>query len=51
MAKRRYSPERITGRLRAIEPNIARGDTVAESCRRAGVNVQTYCRRRTYYEG
>ena len=51
MAKRRYSPEQIVNKLRAVEPNIARGDAVAESCRKAGIDVRTYCRRRIRYGG
>ena len=44
MAKRKYSPERIINKFRAIELAIAQGDTVAESCRKAAINVQTYYR-------
>lgn len=38
MAKRKYSPEQIIDKLRAIELTIAQGDTVEESCRKAQVN-------------
>ena len=31
-------------KLRAIELGVAQGDTVAESCRKAAINVQTYYR-------
>ena len=51
MAKRKYSPEQIINKLRAIELSIAQDDTVAESCRKAGVNVQTYYRWRNRYGG
>ncbi len=51
MAKRKYSPEQIINKLRAIELTIAQGDTVAESCRKAAINVQTYYRWRSRYGG
>ena len=51
MAKRKYSPERIINKLRAIELTIAQGDTVEESCRKAQINPQTYYRWRTRYGG
>ena len=51
MAKRKYSPEQIINKLRAIELTVAQGDTVAESCRKAAVNVQTYYRWRSRYGG
>ena len=51
MAKRKYSPEQIINKLRAIELSIAQDDTVAESCRKSGVNVQTYYRWRNRYGG
>ena len=44
MAKRKYSPEQIINKLRAIELAIAQGDTVTKSCRKAAINVQTYYR-------
>ena len=51
MAKRMYSPEQIINKLRAIELTVAQGDTVAESCRKSAVNVQTYYRWRSRYGG
>ncbi len=51
MAKRKYSPEQIINKLRAIELSIAQGDTVEESCRKAAINVQTYYRWRSRYGG
>ena len=51
MAKRKYSPEQIINKLRAIELSVAQGDTVAESCRKAAINVQTYYRWRSRYGG
>ena len=41
MAKRKYSPEQIINKLRAIELGVAQGDTVEQSCRKAAINVQT----------
>ena len=38
-------------KLRAIELSVAQGDTVAESCRKAAINVQTYYRWRSRYGG
>ena len=38
-------------KLRAIELGVAQGDTVAESCRQAAINVQTYYRWRSRYGG
>ena len=51
MAKRKYSPEQIIDKLRAIELTIAQRDTVAESCRKAAINVHAYYRWRSRYEG
>ena len=51
MAKRKYSPEQIINKLRAIELGVAQGDTVEESCRKAAINVQTYYRWRSRYGG
>ena len=51
MAKRKYSPEQIINRLRAIELAIAQGDTVGQSCRRAEINPQTYYRWRSRFGG
>ena len=51
MAKRKYSPEQIINKLRAIELSIAQGDTVEQSCRKAAINVQTYYRWRSRYGG
>ena len=51
MAKRKYSPEQIINKLRAIELGVAQGDTVEQSCRKAAINVQTYYRWRSRYGG
>ena len=51
MAKRKFSPEQIINKLRAVEVSIAQGDTVGESCRKAAINPQTYYRWRSRYGG
>ena len=51
MAKRKFSPEQIINKLRAIELSVAQGETVAESCRQAAINVQTYYRWRSRFGG
>jgi transposase-like protein len=51
MAKRKYSPEQIINKLRAVELDIAQGNTVEESCRKAAINPQTYYRWRSRYGG
>lgn len=51
MARKRYSPEEIIGRLREAEVALAEGATVAEVCRRIGVTQVTYYRWRKEYGG
>jgi transposase-like protein len=51
MARKRYSPEDIIGRLREAEVALAEGATVAEVCRRIGVTEVTYYRWRKEYGG
>ena len=51
MAKRKYLPEQIINKLREIELTIAQSVTVAESCRKAAINPQTYRRWRSRYGG
>jgi putative transposase len=51
MARKRYSPEEIIGRLREAEVALAEGATVAEVCRRIGVTEVTYYRWRKEYGG
>lgn len=51
MARKRYSPEEIIGRLREVEVALAEGATVAEVCRRIGVTEVTYYRWRKEYGG
>jgi transposase-like protein len=51
MARKRYTPEEIIGRLREAELALAEGATVAEVCRRIGVTEVTYYRWRKEYGG
>ena len=51
MARKRYSPEEVIGRLREAEVALAEGATVAEVCRRIGVTEVTYYRWRKEYGG
>lgn len=51
MARKRYAPEEIIGRLREAEVALAAGSTVAELCRRIGVTEVTYYRWRKEYGG
>ena len=51
MARKRYSPEEIIGRLREAEVALSEGATVAEVCRRIGVTEVTYYRWRKEYGG
>ena len=51
MARKRYTPEEIIGRLREAEVALAEGATVAEVCRRIGVTEVTYYRWRKEYGG
>ena len=51
MARKRYSPEEIIGKLRSAEVWLAEGVTVAEVVRRLGVQRVTYYRWRKEYGG
>lgn len=51
MARKRYSPEEIIGRLREAEVALAEGATVGDVCRRIGVTEVTYDRWRKEYGG
>ena len=51
MARKRYSPEEIIGRLREAEVALAEGAIVAEVCRKIGVTQVTYYRWRKEYGG
>ena len=49
--RRRYSPEQIVTKLRKIEVELAKGQSVAQVCRKVGVTDQTYYRWRKEYGG
>ena len=51
MARRKYTPEQITSKLREVEVALARGATVAMAARGIGVTDQTYYRWRREYGG
>jgi putative transposase len=51
MARKRFTPEEIIGRLREAEVALAEGATVGEVCRRIGVTEVTYYRWRKEYGG
>lgn len=51
MARKRYTPEQIIGKLRAIEVHINSGMTAEQAARREEVSEQTYCRWRKEYGG
>lgn len=44
MARKRYAPEQIIGKLRAIEVHINSGMTAEQAARREQVSEQTYYR-------
>jgi putative transposase len=51
MARKRYTPEQIIGKLREAEVETSRGMTVAEVVRKLGITEQTYYRWRQEYGG
>lgn len=51
MARKRYGVEQIIAKLREAEVHSAKGDSVAEVCRKIGVCEQTYYRWRQEYGG
>jgi transposase-like protein len=51
MARKRYTPEEVLGKLREAEVEVSRGATVGEACRKIGVTEQTYYRWRKEYGG
>ena len=44
MSRRRYTTEAIIAKLREAEVEHARGQTVAQLCKKIGVSEQTYYR-------
>jgi putative transposase len=51
MAKKRYTPEQIIGKLREAEVALAQGETAAQVCRTLGIAEQTFYRWRREYGG
>ena len=51
MARKRYTPEQIIGKLRAIEVHIHAGLTSEQAARREEISVQSYFRWRKEYGG
>ena len=51
MLGKRHSPEQILRKLREVEVNLARGETVARAVRQIGVTEQVYYRWRNEYGG
>ena len=51
MARKRYIPEKIIGKLRAIEVHLASGVTREQAAHREEISVQTYFRWRNQYGG
>jgi putative transposase len=51
MARKRYTPEQIIGKLRAIEVHINSGLSAEQAARQEGVAEQTYYRWRKEYGG
>ena len=52
MAKRkRYTPEQVVAKLRQMEVELAKGQTVPQVCKKAGITEQTYYRWRRQYGG
>jgi len=51
MSRRRYTAEAIIAKLREAEVEHARGQTVAQLCKKIGVSEQTYYRWRKEYGG
>jgi len=49
--RQRYTPEQIITKLRLAEVELARGQTMAEVCRKLGTSEQTYSRWRKEYGG
>lgn len=51
MAKKRYGPEEIISKLRAIEVHLAKGLKADQAARQEGIAEQTYYRWRKEYGG
>lgn len=51
MGRKGQAPEQIIAKLREVEVSLAKGKTVAETCRALGVCEQTFYRWRNVYGG
>jgi transposase-like protein len=51
MSRKRFTAEQIIAKLREAEVEQARGQSVAQACRKLGVTEQTYYRWRKEYGG
>jgi putative transposase len=51
MPGKRFGAEQIIPKVREAEVDLGKGLTVAQSCKKIGVTVQTYYRRRNEYGG
>ena len=51
MARKRHTAEEIIGKLRAVEVEMATGQSAQQACRKIGVTEQTYYRWRKEYGG
>jgi len=51
MPRKRDTPEHIITKLRQVEVEVARGQPIAEVCRKLGASEQTYYRWRKEYGG
>ena len=51
MKRKRFKPEEIVNKLREADVLIAKGETVAQACKRIGVTGLTYYRWRREYGG
>ena len=51
MARQRFTPEQIIGKLREVEVLVAKGSTVADASRQIEVTEQTLYRWRKEYGG
>lgn len=51
MARKRHTAEEIIGKLRAVEVELAKGQSAQQACRKLGMTEQTYYRWRKEYGG
>ncbi len=51
MVKKRYKPEEIILKLRAVEVHVAKGNSAEQAARQEGISEQTYYRWRREYGG